>query len=147
MKCRRSKLSRGARLRGSVAGAAPLRSTTEPRHLAKTPEAPSAELRIDGPTEGSIHYAGTVVVGPTGAVTGEIRARTIVVEGEISGDLYAEETLRISASARITGHVQAPRVALTRGAQLRGKITMRRESGQETALDGIAADQVLSREG
>lgn len=147
MKCRRSKLSRGSKLRGSVAGAAPLRSTTEPRHLAKTPQMPPAELRIDGHTEGSIHYAGTVVVGPTGAVTGAIHARAIVVEGEITGDLYAEETLRVSARARIVGDVQAPRLAVARGAQLRGKITMRRESGLETALDDIGVDDVLSREG
>ena len=106
--------------------------------------APPSELRIDGHTEGSIHYSGTVIVGPHGVVTGGIHATVILVEGEITGDLNAEETLRIASSARIVGDLRSPRVAVARGAQLRGKITMRRGSMPASDLDDLAVEFLLT---
>jgi predicted acyltransferase (DUF342 family) len=153
MKCRRNKLSKGARLRMRKAGAegvspaaprlAPA-TGTEPASDANVPAAPPAELTIDGRTEGSIHYAGTVRVGLQGAVTGEIRAYAIIVEGAINGDLHASAAVRILASARVTGDVHAPQVALMRGAQLRGRITMRRALEPAVALDEYAVAAVLA---
>ena len=101
-------------------------------------------MTIDGHTEGSIRYAGTVRVGPQGSVTGEIHARMIIVEGAINGDLHAAETVRFLASARVVGDVQAPKVALMRGAQLRGRIVTRRQPEAETALDKYAVEAMLA---
>ena len=116
MKCRRSKTSRGARLRELAA--AKLRKPTadanaaiasaEPR--AWPAPAPASELRIDGPTQGAISYEGTVVVGPRGEVKGGITATIIVVEGSVQGDLRATQTVRIAASGcRRRRPVIAPR--------------------------------------
>ena len=153
MKCRRSKHSPGAKLRGSnaktirAAQPASRRSEDEapsPVPAAGSASAPSAQLHVDGRSEGSIRYAGTVIVGPLGAVRGDITATAILIEGEVNGDLYAADTLRLAASARVVGDLQAPRVAVARGAQLRGRISMRRGLVPETELDEQAVDQALS---
>ena len=153
MKCRRSKSSPGSRLRGTSTNPGRAAAITARRHPARALEpssgegqgtAPPSELRIDGHTEGSIHYFGTVVVGLHGVVTGDIHATVILVEGEICGDLNAEETLRIAASARIVGDMQAPRVAVARGAQLRGKITMPRGPMPASVLDDLAVESLLA---
>jgi cytoskeletal protein CcmA (bactofilin family) len=106
---------------------------------------PTVELRIDGRTEGSIQYAGVVIVGPRGSIAGNIRARIILVEGEITGNLSADEAIRVTATGRVTGDLQAPRIAAARGAQIKGQMFTRRNAEQEAALDDFAVDQVLAR--
>ena len=155
MKCRRSKSSPGARLRGTHAKAIRTAASDSRRHGGATPElpvatdtapTPAAELRIDGDSEGSVRYSGTVVVGPNGSVKGDIHATVIVVEGEVTGDLCAATSLRIGASARVVGDLQAPRVGVARGARLRGRISMRRGLEAATDLDETAVDRVLTAE-
>jgi hypothetical protein len=152
MKCRRSKTSRGARLR------APRSNATGPTQVAeghRGPELPHASpageirspvsvLRIDGPTEGSIHHAGAVAIGPQGNVTGDIYAAEVFVEGAISGNIHATQSLRVACSATIVGDMDSPRVAVARGAQLRGNIRMGSGSTPPFDLDGGAVDTLLS---
>jgi len=101
-------------------------------------------LRIDGHTEGAIHHSGTVSVGPQGTVIGEVCAAKVFVEGAISGNVHATETLRIAASATIVGDMHSPRVAVARGAQLRGNITMRPSLPAPSDLDELAVDTLLA---
>jgi cytoskeletal protein CcmA (bactofilin family) len=115
MKCRRSKTSRGARLRELAAA--------KPRKVHAP--APASELRIDGLTQGAITYEGTVVVGAHGDVKGGITAAIIVVEGSVQGDLRATQTLRIAATGTVVGDLSSPRVAVARGARIQGRISTR----------------------
>ena len=153
MKCRRSKNSPGAKLRGSNAKAIRTAHPASRRHGGEAPElpaatgtaaAPTAELRIEGQSEGSVRYAGTVVVGPHGSVKGDIHATAIVVDGEVTGDLCATTSLRIGPTARVTGDLQAPRVGVARGARLRGSINTRGALPPAADLDDQAVNQVLS---
>jgi cytoskeletal protein CcmA (bactofilin family) len=68
----------------------------------------------------------------------------VFVEGAISGNVHATETLRIAASATIVGDLQSPRVAVARGAQLRGNITMRPGLTPPSDLDELAVDALLA---
>lgn len=152
MRCRRSKGSRGSPLRGPGA-----KTTREPTAARKPPRqappgvpapgdepVPAAVLRIDGRSEGSIHHAGTVSVGPHGAVLGDIHATTILVEGEITGNLLAARLVRVAASAKIVGDLCAPRIAVARGAQVRGNIRMRQGLAPPSDLDDTAVDALLT---
>ena len=152
MKCRRSNGSRGSRLRGLSASASrqtPVSSTRQAQELAPLLIASATSdsgsvLRIDGQTEGAIRYSGRVFVGPHGQVLGDIHAAEIFVEGSISGNVQATETLRIAASATIVGDMHCPRIAVMRGAQLRGNITMRAGLTPPSDLDESAVDTLLS---
>jgi cytoskeletal protein CcmA (bactofilin family) len=153
MKCRRSNNSRGSRLRGP-ANRAVAENPASGAHfspppplthssVSAMPESASV-LHIDGHTEGSIQYGGTVSVGPHGAVVGDIRAAAVIVEGAVKGHIHATQTLRIAGSATIVGDMHAPRVAVARGAQLRGNIRMRTDPAPPSDLDEPAVDTLLS---
>jgi hypothetical protein len=134
MKCRRSKTSKGARLRRQNAGGKPARPEVLPGSPVPEFEAPptdqpdtaAADLRIDRHTKGTIHHSGSVIVGPQGVVAGQMHARVIVVEGEVIGDLHAVEAIRIVGGGRVNGDVHAPKVAIASSAQLQGRLTMPR---------------------
>ena len=72
------------------------------------------------------------------------RAYLACVEGAISGDIHAAETLRIASTATIVGDMYSPRVAVARGAQLRGNITMRPALLPPSDLDDGSVDILLS---
>lgn len=162
MKCRRSKTSRGARLRelavaklhkGTAtasrhAGAASAREPARKggQHSQGLAPATAAELRIDGPTQGAIRYEGTVIVGPLGEVKGGIIATAIVVEGSVQGDLQATQTLRISASGSVVGDLSSPRIAVARGARIQGRISTRagRHPANGTELDEFRVAELLT---
>jgi len=152
MKCRRSNSSRGSRLRGpaqpAVAETPAGEANLSPPPLASpTPSAMSgaaAVLRIDGHAEGSIQYAGTVSVGPHGAVVGDIHAAAVIVEGAVKGNIHAAQTLHIAGSATIVGDMNAPRVSVARGAQLRGNLRMRTDPTPPSELDEPGVDTLLS---
>jgi hypothetical protein len=148
MKCRRSKSSRGARLRGPSSRApVPVNSANDALELAPPPAVKvgsESVLRIDGHTNGPILYSGAVSVGPNAQVSGNISAVEIFVEGAISGNVRASRSLRIAAGAKIVGDMYSPRVSVARGAQLRGRMAMRGGLGPSSDLDDSAVDKMLS---
>jgi cytoskeletal protein CcmA (bactofilin family) len=82
------------------------------------------DLIIEGTVEGKIAHQGHhLTIGKNGRVKANIRARLITVYGTVEGDLHGDEGVEISASARITGNVVAPRVTLEGGANFKGSIT------------------------
>jgi cytoskeletal protein CcmA (bactofilin family) len=91
-------------------------------------------------------------------MTGNIRARVIVVDGKVDGDLYATESVNIRATAKVKGNVCAPRVAIQDGAFFQGQVEMQpsgaavqehsgrlRQAALNTPpLDAQAVDQMMS---
>ena len=83
------------------------------------------DLLIQGRVEGSIkHNATNLTIGAKGRVKADIRARNIIVQGEVQGNLYATERVVIEASARVQGDIFAPRIGLKDGAKFKGSIDM-----------------------
>ncbi len=152
MKCRRSKASRGARLRGPRPDARPPTPLTHEHRgpalvnssLVSEMLSPASVLRIDGLTEGTIHHAGAVAIGPHGSVVGDVYAAEVFVEGAISGNVHATQSLRIACSATVVGDMESPRVAVARGATLRGTIAMGACSTPPSDLDGRGVDTLLT---
>jgi cytoskeletal protein CcmA (bactofilin family) len=81
------------------------------------------DLVIAGRLEGSIHVTQHFVTVEAGAcVAGDIKATEIVVAGTVEGTLFAEERIRIRDSADLKGDASAPRVVVTDGALVNGRI-------------------------
>lgn len=91
------------------------------------------DLRIEGRFEGEVRVPGNqVTIGRQGKVEAEIRARHIVIEGELAGNLVAEEQAVVRATGRVEGDIKAPNVVLEEGCQFKGQIDMEPVGKEET---------------
>src|SRR5687768_17121615 len=54
-------------------------------------------VRVDGRIEGATHRAGTLIVGPSGIIMGDVEAREVIVAGTIHGSVRATGRLEIEA--------------------------------------------------
>jgi cytoskeletal protein CcmA (bactofilin family) len=84
----------------------------------------SAELRIDGEVEGKLTLEGSVIIGESGRVRGEIDAREVQVGGKMIGNVIARESVSILANGSVEGDVISPRMSLADGAFFKGRVEM-----------------------
>src|SRR5687768_10729795 len=64
-------------------------------------------LRIDGRLEGNVLRAGSVVVGPTGSVVGNVFAAEMVLGGSINGNVDVDRRVELEATAIVVGDIAA----------------------------------------
>jgi len=83
------------------------------------------DLTIEGKVEGKIDLADhNLTVGSTGSIEGEIGAKKVIVEGEVTGNIAAGEKVELTASGRVKGDIVAPRVVIADGAVFKGMVDM-----------------------
>ena len=114
-------IGRGVRVRGRIQG--------------------EGDLTIEGHVEGEISVSGALTVDPAGLVGANLNARVIVVHGAVRGDLTADDVVRLEDGARVVGDIHAPRIAIAKGALVRGLVqtgaagtTASRSKTQEKAV-------------
>jgi cytoskeletal protein CcmA (bactofilin family) len=83
-----------------------------------------AELRIDGEVEGKLNLEGSVVIGESGIVKGEIQARTVQVSGKMVGNVVGRESVSILGNGSVEGDVVSPRMSIADGAFFKGRVEM-----------------------
>ncbi len=88
-----------------------------------------AELRIDGEVEGKLNLEGSVVIGESGSVKGEIQARTVQVSGKMVGNVVGRESVSILGNGSVEGDVVSPRMSIADGAFFKGRVEMGGGSG------------------
>ena len=80
--------------------------------------------QIDGQIEGEIVAQSSLVIGPGALVRAKIKAVSVVVAGTVSGEINASERIEIQASAKMSGSLAAPRIAVDEDAEFEGNCTM-----------------------
>lgn len=110
------------------------------------------DLEFQGQLEGSIEHTRSLSIGKEGGVTGNIRAKFVIVEGRVDGDIYASESVSIRQSAKVVGNIFAPRVGIADGANFSGRIDMNHKGAQVqrpatsgATLSDPAAERLLSK--
>jgi cytoskeletal protein CcmA (bactofilin family) len=78
-------------------------------------------VRIDGEFKGNVELDGSLVLGETGSITGDVRAKYFLVAGEVSGNIYCETQLHFASTARVLGDVNTPNLILDEGSQVTGR--------------------------
>jgi cytoskeletal protein CcmA (bactofilin family) len=79
---------------------------------------------ILGKFEGNGKLDGTLVVGEGGNWTGNITADNVVIAGEVNGDVVAIKKIDVVSTARISGSLTSPFIAIAEGAVHEGEIHM-----------------------
>ncbi|MCX7809353.1 MAG: polymer-forming cytoskeletal protein [Leptospiraceae bacterium] len=84
----------------------------------------SGSLRIDGKFQGEIKTEDELVVGETGKVKTNIKARSVVIAGTMIGNIQATEEVRLEKNGKLLGDVETPILYLTPGVIAKGMMTI-----------------------
>jgi cytoskeletal protein CcmA (bactofilin family) len=109
------------------------------------------DLEFQGQLEGSIEHTRSLSIGKEGGVTGNIKAKFVIVEGRVDGDIFASESVAVRPTAKVVGNIFSPRVGIADGAQFSGRIDMNHKQAQSArpptsgaTLSDPAAEKLLA---
>jgi cytoskeletal protein CcmA (bactofilin family) len=78
------------------------------------------ELRIDGEVEGTIDSTGTLTLGEHALIRGEIRTKSVKVQGTVEGNVFVTERCELQAGCTLRGDIEAPRLMVDENAKFVG---------------------------
>ena len=86
------------------------------------------DLEVHGTVDGPVHGEASVTIAAGARIGGEVRGRDVIVGGELGHPVYATGTVRLLATAVLTGDIEAPRIAIDEGAVFDGQVRMRKKA-------------------
>jgi cytoskeletal protein CcmA (bactofilin family) len=78
------------------------------------------ELVIDGKVNGKINATGALTVGKNARVRGEVRVKSVRIQGTIVGNVFASERCVLESGATLRGDIESPSLALAENASFLG---------------------------
>jgi cytoskeletal protein CcmA (bactofilin family) len=82
------------------------------------------DIRVDGKVVGNMQVTGKLVIGENGRVEGEVACKNAAIAGQLEGTLKVDQTLSLTASAKLQGQVQVEKLAVEPGAEINGSVSM-----------------------
>ena len=82
------------------------------------------DIRVDGKVVGNMRVTGKLVIGENGLVEGEVACKNATIVGQLEGTLKVDQTLSLTASAKLQGQVQVEKLAVEPGAEINGSVSM-----------------------
>jgi cytoskeletal protein CcmA (bactofilin family) len=102
------------------------------------------DLTIDGRVEGKVSLKDhTLIVGPTGYLQAEVRARTVIVQGTVVGNIVADVKIEIATTGAVHGDVKAASVVLKENAQFRGNIDTGVDQGSDPPAESMEISDTI----
>ena len=102
----------------------------------------TGDFCIDSEFSGELSTDGTLVVGPSGSVEGNIHAREIIISGAVVGNVTARRLLTLRAGCRVHGDLETACLEVEPRAFFQGKMSM--TSPQTTSRADSAAQESAS---
>ena len=93
-------------------------------------------IKGDWQSDGTVEFGGAItgdltvdvlIVTSTGTVEGNVRARSVTVEGQLNGTIAAID-VNLSPTAIVRGEIKAERIQIDFGAQVEGRLTAKGEA-------------------
>lgn len=81
----------------------------------------AGELTLDGKLDGEIHTDGTLHLGDSALINGNINAQSVVVRGKVHGNINAKEKIEIKSKAELFGDIRASKLVIEEGVTYVGK--------------------------
>lgn len=94
----------------------------------------NGNVRIDGRVNGDINANGSIIIGESGEVTGEINADIINLGGKVTGTVNAREKLVLEAKSILKGDLITKILVIEAGAYFEGKSSMNAGSVEQGRL-------------
>lgn len=81
-------------------------------------------VRVDGTINGNVKVSGTLIVGATGNINGDVDAAAAIVGGEIIGDVRVTERTELTGTARVIGNITTVIIVIDEHAIFQGSCNM-----------------------
>ena len=92
------------------------------------------DLYVDGDVEGTIEsHDNKVTIGPNGRVQAGIRAREVVILGQVQGNVEASDKVDIRKDAKLVGDITTSRISIEDGALFKGSIDIKKAEPKPAA--------------
>ncbi|MBI3649718.1 MAG: polymer-forming cytoskeletal protein [Acidobacteria bacterium] len=87
------------------------------------------KLQVDGKVNGKLYSEkGTLIIGESGKIEGQIDVGSCLLHGSIVGDLKARARVEIHRTGRLQGDVITPALVVEEGSLFNGAIKMGKEA-------------------
>jgi len=95
-------------------------------------------LRISGAFKGDVSVDGNLVIEVGAKLTGQVRATTITVAGELEGNIDGAKRVELLETGVIAGDVKAGALTVAAGSRMRGQVEFGwdERAGKPTAVAG-----------
>ena len=80
--------------------------------------------RIDGIIRGNVTVTGSLIIGATGSIEGNVSAKAVLIGGEIVGNVEAPEKAELTAGAKVLGDIVTSVIVIDEHAVFQGKCDM-----------------------
>ena len=100
----------------------------------------SGTAMLNGRFRGEIVTNDTLIVGEKGVVNAAIRARVVMISGEVVGNVVASERVELRGPARVFGDVEAPAVVIEEVVLFEGHCRMSKARPAEVAPPAASRD-------
>lgn len=87
--------------------------------------------RVDGHVNGSVSVTGTLIVGTTGRINGDVTADAVLIGGEVSGNIKAPQKAELTGTAKVIGDIATAVIVVDENAVFQGKCDMNRAEADE----------------
>ena len=104
-------------------------------------------VKISGLLEGDVTSEMLVWIAKGGRVEGTIKARGVIVEGEVNGNIDSKEKAELRSGARIIGDISCKKLSVAEDSIFDGKITrIAPSNGCATEHQVIGRPLIISRQ-
>ena len=98
------------------------------------------DLYVDGDVEGTIEsLENKVTVGPNGRVQASIKARDVIILGQVQGNVETSDKVDIRKDAKLVGDIITARISIEDGALFKGSIDIRKAEPKPVAAAAAPA--------
>ena len=81
-------------------------------------------IRIDGIIEGDVDYKGSITLGESGKIKGNVFCEEIIIAGEINGNVNSKDKLTLLPTGNLIGDMEVESLIIHEKANFDGKCKM-----------------------
>ena len=104
----------------------------------------SGHVRIAGSFKGDVNVQGNLTIESGARVTGQVRASTVVVAGELHGNIEAAVRVELLETGMVVGDVKAASLTVAAGSRMRGQVEFGWTDKTVSALSSAKVDSAVS---
>jgi cytoskeletal protein CcmA (bactofilin family) len=104
----------------------------------------SGHVRIAGSFKGDVNVQGNLTIESGARVTGQVRASTVVVAGELHGNIEAAVRVELLETGMVVGDVKAGSLTVAAGSRMRGQVEFGWTDKSVSTISSAKADAAVS---